>query len=557
MVVTSRSVILSRAAHAVSRVPFASSKSPYGRTAAYRRISTQLRRTTAHGPWSSAISSSFVLSSQLLRSRLLSDAFRRESARVSRTNIHTSTVRFQEERRTEDVKDPPRQEGTAGSKVEEDTAKASSEQQTSEDSSDQGKDEQRAEGEKEQQKKENPPPPPPPHGDKTPWQVFTETLRSEFKASKEWNESTKALASSAHQFTENESVKRARAAYSAASGAATSKTSSAILGTGKALGQGAAWTWDTPVVKGVRAGVNATGRGIEKATRPVRETEVYKTAVGGVRDVIDDGSSSRYGGWVEKEERRKQRELRELNEARAAGRFGKRVEKVEEDPNAGTNVTLHKDAAWKESWREFKDSNRLMQSLFSLKSTYNESENPLISTARSISDRVAGFFAENETAMVIKKFREMDPSFQIEPFLREMREYILPEVLDAYVKGDIETLKLWLSAAQFQVYSALAQQYTTAGLKSDGRILDIRHVDILSARMLEPGEIPVFIITCRTQEVHVYRQAKTNELAAGMEDKVQLVTYAIGVTRVPEDVNNPETRGWRLIELQKSGRDYI
>ena len=89
------------------------------------------------------------------------------------------------------------------------------------------------------------------------------------------------------------------------------------------------------------------------------------------------------------------------------------------------------------------------------------------------------------------------------------------------------------------------------------RILDIRHVDIVSARILDPGDVPVFIVTCRTQEVHVYRNAKTNELAAGMEDKVQLVTYAIGVTRIPEDVNNPETRGWRLIELQKSGRDYI
>lgn len=224
--------------------------------------------------------------------------------------------------------------------------------------------------------------------------------------------------------------------------------------------------------------------------------------------------------------------------------------------SAGTKVTLHKDSAFSESWRNFKDSNKMMQSIFSLQSSYKESDNPLISTARSVTDRIAGFFAENETAMVIKKFREMDPAFQVEPFLREMREYILPEVLDAYVKGDTQTLKLWLSAAQYQVYAALAQQYTTAGLKSDGRILDIRHVDILSARMLE-NDIPVFIITCRTQEVHVYRNAKTNDLAAGMEDKVQLVTYAIGVTRVAEDVNNIETRGWRLIELQKSARDYI
>lgn len=198
-----------------------------------------------------------------------------------------------------------------------------------------------------------------------------------------------------------------------------------------------------------------------------------------------------------------------------------------------------------------------MQSLFSLRSSYAESDNPLISTARSITDRVAGFFAENETATVIKKFREMDPSFQIEPFLREMREYILPEVLDAYVKGDTDTLRLWLSAAQFSVYAALTQQYTQAGLRSDGRILDIRNVDILAARMLEPGEVPVFIVTARTQEVHVYRDRKTGNLAAGMEDRVQLVTYAIGVTRVPEDVRNRDTRGWRLIELQKSARDYI
>ncbi|KAL2051923.1 hypothetical protein ABVK25_007838 [Lepraria finkii] len=199
-----------------------------------------------------------------------------------------------------------------------------------------------------------------------------------------------------------------------------------------------------------------------------------------------------------------------MNEAGASGRPGRWVEKIEEDPNAGTNVTLHKDSKLRESWKNFKDSSRVRRSIFSLKSSYNESENPLISTARSVTDRIAGFFAVNETAMVVKAFREMDPSFQVEPFLREMREYILPEVLDAYVKGDTETLKLWLSAAQYQVYAALTQQYTTAGLKSDGRILDIRHVDILSARMLE-NEVPVFIITCRTQEVHVYRNSKTNE----------------------------------------------
>lgn len=214
-------------------------------------------------------------------------------------------------------------------KAESSTGQESKQEEKKQDA-DQEETSQNGEKEKEKEKQNEDAPPPPPHGDKTPWQVFTSTMSSEFKASKEWNESTKALASSAHQFSESESVKRARSAYEAASDAASTKTSSAFKGTGKALGKGAAWTWDTPVVKGVRYGVSATGTGIEKATRPVRDTKAYKAAVGEVKDVIDDGSSSRYGGWVEKEERRKQKELRELHEAKS-GKIHK-VEKMEEDP---------------------------------------------------------------------------------------------------------------------------------------------------------------------------------------------------------------------------------
>lgn len=79
-------------------------------------------------------------------------------------------------------------------------------------------------------------------------------------------------------------------------------------------------------MKGIRTGVAVTGKGLEKATRPVRETKAFKE----MKEVIDDGSSSRYGGWIEKEERRKQRELRELNDLKK----GKvhTVEKMEEDP---------------------------------------------------------------------------------------------------------------------------------------------------------------------------------------------------------------------------------
>ena len=313
---------------------FSSASSPYGRTAPYRRIHHELLKLSP--------SPSLSVSRTALLLTLRSPFCPLPTLPTSPGSrfFAASALKSQQQPHKEKVRDPPREGGaenlsgddsfgqSSRSKTNE-TEGSSSSSSSDPGSQDNPKDKSK---EKEKEKKEkSPPPPPPPHGDKSPWQVFTETLQSEFKASKEWNESTKALGS----FSENESVKRARAAYSSASSAATSTTSSALKGTGKVLGQGAAWTWDSSVVKGVRTGVNATGRGIEKATRPVRETKVYKTAVGGVKDVIDDGSSSRYGGWVEKEERRKQRELRELNEAAAAasGQPGaKKPEKMEEDP---------------------------------------------------------------------------------------------------------------------------------------------------------------------------------------------------------------------------------
>lgn len=298
----SRGVVL----HATS--PKASPVHCYGRSAAYRRLYTLLRDAGANISTrdshriGACLISRQPLPAAPLRSRITS------SSSLRPFSVRTSL--FADQQKPEDIKDSPRQE----------KAESQGQEEQSEDSTQSG-----GRKSKEENSKKDEAAPPPPHGDKTPWQVFTETLRSEFKASKEWNEGTKALSASAHQFSESESVKRARAAYSAASDAASSGTSSVLKNAGKAVGQSAAWTWDTSVVKGVRKGANAVGKGIDSATKPVRETAAFKS----IKDVIDDGSSSRYGGWVEKEERRKARELRELEEVKSGKR---RMEKIEEDP---------------------------------------------------------------------------------------------------------------------------------------------------------------------------------------------------------------------------------
>jgi import inner membrane translocase subunit TIM44 len=246
-----------------------------------------------------------------LRSKFLPDEICLGSVASSRAFHNASRLAKEKDADTQANTETPKEEPSADASAKKASGEgsASSEEQTKDEKTE-GED---GEGKKEEKKEA--PPPPPPHGDKSPWQVFTETLQAEFKASKEWNESTKALVAGAQQFTENESVRRARQAYESTTGAVSSTAGNVLKSTAGAVGKGAAWTWETPVVKGVRSTVNATASVIEKGTRPIRQTEAYKN----VKNVIDDGSSSRYGGWVEKEERRKARELRELQEAQANG----------------------------------------------------------------------------------------------------------------------------------------------------------------------------------------------------------------------------------------------
>ena len=302
--------------HAPALVSFASSRG--SRTPACRRLSTQRAFFSQRHPFSTPTDpNQQLLLAQSALKPLTSPLLLRSQLSLTRL-LHTSPSQFEQTRRTEEIRDSPREESSTGTG----TDPSRNDESKTDDAKDEKSGEESSDAKNESKKDE---PPPPPHGDKSPWQVFTETLRSEFKASKEWNESTKQLASSAHQFTESESVKRARAAYDATAGAATSKTAEALKTTGKALGQGAAWTWDTKMVQGIRGGVNATGRGIEKVTRPVRETKTFQS----IKEAVDDGSSSRYGGWVEKEERRKKKELRDMKEVQSGRRP---PEKMEEDP---------------------------------------------------------------------------------------------------------------------------------------------------------------------------------------------------------------------------------
>ena len=166
----------------------------------------------------------------------------------------------------------------------------------------------------------------------------------------------------------------------------------------------------------------------------------------------------------------------------------------------------------------------------------------------------------------------LDPSFSMEAFERELREYIVPEVVDAYLSADNEALKAWCSEAvrplvflphclhnsnaqlpdprqTYNVLWATMEQYLKQGLVPDSKVLDIRQVDVSTGRFLEDNT-PVYVITFTTQEVLLFRDHKTRDVVVGAEDRVEQCNYAAVVTRVEEELENELTGGWKVIEVR-------
>src|SRR6266481_7694474 len=101
--------------------------------------------------------------------------------------------------------------------------------------------------------------------------------------------------------------------------------------------------------------------------------------------------------------------------------------------SAGASVVLHKNSVNAKKWEMLKQTNPILCSLGSLHHAYQELDNAVVSSLHSVMSTVASWFDENETAQVMRQLWLMDPMFDLETFTRELREYIVPELVDMYL----------------------------------------------------------------------------------------------------------------------------
>ncbi|WWD20970.1 hypothetical protein CI109_105449 [Kwoniella shandongensis] len=409
------------------------------------------------------------------------------------------------------------------------------------------------ESKKQESKSEKTRPPPednaPPQ---SPWKVFTQVLKEEIEKNKGWQDNVKQLQGDVDKFADSAAMKRARDVYEKTRITNLIKNNPRIQSAVGDLQRAGISVQDavqhalrdSEVLRALSAATSRFVSAATSATQPIRDSKTYKIVAESLEEAFEDstGAGSRYGGYEDREVRRKRREAR-------AAKAGKTIiKRVEENPEAGEALVLSDKPEQASRFAFIKESPTYQR----LQETYYESESPFVSAIRTIGTKVGSLFEENETAQVVRAMKELDPDFRMDRWTGELREYIVPEVVDAYLSADRESLKAWCGEATFNVLWATMGQYIKQGLISDSKILDIKHVDIASGKMLE-NNVPVFVITFATQEQLLFRSAKTGEVIVGSEADVEQCRYAMVITRVETELENELTGGWKIVEMARRG----
>ncbi|KAJ6736242.1 hypothetical protein OIU85_018446 [Salix viminalis] len=183
-----------------------------------------------------------------------------------------------------------------------------------------------------------------------------------------------------------------------------------------------------------------------------------------------------------------------------------------------------------------------------MRERWETSDSPIVHKIQDVGDSI---FQESDAAASIKEIRRRDPSFSLMEFVAEVQEAIRP-VLDAYMKGDVETLKKYCTPEVINRREAEHKAFEAHGIFFDNKILHISDVEVRETKMM--GTSPLIIVAFQTQQVHCIRD-QNGAITEGGQDTIHTVYYAWAMRQVdPEELGGGAIYPiWKLMEMQQLG----
>jgi len=383
-----------------------------------------------------------------------------------------------------------------------------------------------------------------------------QNLKSEYSKSKEMQDSLNKFREEAKKLEESDALKEARRKFQNIEG--ESKQTGSVLKdqisgiTGKLkesvedISKNETVKKASEFTENISAKTKGATDSIGRAAENISKTSAYQTASSAASSLKEELEGQTLGGTVYRPPLilRKRKDVDEGGTA------------AMEADDASTGVELHKDSRFSQSWQNFKDSNPVVNKFVDYRVKFEESDNPLVRGARLVTDKLQDVFGtvftNTELSETLTEIVKMDPSFEKEQFLKDCEKDIIPNILEAITRGDLDILEDWCYEAPFNVLATPLRQAKQMGYVLDSRVLDIDSLDLAMGKMMEQG--PVLVITFNSQQIMCVRDS-SGKVVEGSSEKVMRVAYVWVLCRDQTELD--PRAAWRLLDLSANSQEQF
>jgi len=386
------------------------------------------------------------------------------------------------------------------------------------------------------------------------FQTVIDNMKDEFKKNKEMKENIAKFKQETQKLEESDALKQARKKFETIeeetlkSSHTIKKTLDDVKGKVSEIGE------EAQKIEYVKKGIDYTSTAASKTAetftktgQAIAESDAFNQITKGVKaakEEFDESTMSRARYYQAPEKLRK----RSDTSARA-----KDTRTYEADDET-TGMVLHKDSKFYQSWQNFKDNNQYINKMFDLKVKYDESDNVVVRGSRFFTDKVGslfgGLFAKTEMSEVMTEICKIDQNFNQEKFLKICEREIIPNVLEALIRGDLDILKDWCFEAPYNALAHPIEQAKKAGYYLDSKVLDVSQAEMMTGKIMEQG--PVLVINFTAQQIMVVRDSK-GKVVEGDPDKIMRITYVWALCRDQEEID--QIAAWKLLDISASSSE--
>lgn len=181
-----------------------------------------------------------------------------------------------------------------------------------------------------------------------------------------------------------------------------------------------------------------------------------------------------------------------------------------------------------------------------MRERWETSDHPVVHKIQDLNETV---FGETATALSFKEIKRRDPYFSLPDFVSEVQEMVRP-VLNAYQKGDEETLKMYCRPEVIERCKAERTAFESQDMFYDSKILHISEVHLAETKMMESG--PVIIMKFETQQIYCVRD-REGLIKDGGKDTIHTVFYlwAMSLEDAQESGESAGYPIWKLREMMQ------